>query len=176
MVSAMDAASWVAPPTDVLGRAVPIQVFVARTARAVVALEHVVAYAEGCVLTLHLAVRRGAQDDSAWDDVVGPAGGLKVGVRFPDGSRATTVEHPFRGWAHPTDRPERPMLVECGSESSSDAHHFDCHQRLWLWPLPRPVTFDLVVEWPAVGIDQTSAPIDGSAIVHAAQHATPFWL
>jgi hypothetical protein len=152
----------------------------------VVALEHVVAFPEGCTLTLHLAIRRAALDDSAWEGVVGShygaepgptanEGGLKFGVRFPDGSKATTVEHPFRGWAHPTDKPEPPMLVEAGSESSSNEQTFRGHQRLWLWPLPPPVVFELVVEWRNIGIDQTSATIDGSAVVRAAQHAAPFW-
>jgi hypothetical protein len=185
----MDAASWQAPPTDVLGQTVPIQQFVAKTRRAVVALEYAVAFPEGCILSLHLAIRRGTLDDSAWESVVGShyhygaepspaatAGGLKFGVRFPDGSRATTVEHPFRGWAHPTDKPERPMLVEAGSDSSSDAHSYDCHQRLWVWPLPPPVAFEFVVEWPNTGVDQTSATIDGNAVVRAAWHAAPFWL
>jgi hypothetical protein len=175
----MDAASWSAPPTDVLGHTVPIQQFVARTERAVVALEQVVAFSEGCVLTLHLAVRRGALDHKAWERVVeshhGAEPGLKFGVHFPDGSRATTVEHPFRGWAHPTDQPQRPMLVEAGSESSSNEHNYHCHQSLWLWPLPPPVAFELVVEWQTLGISQTSATIDGSAVLRAAQHATRFW-
>ncbi|MGI5241531.1 hypothetical protein [Dactylosporangium sp. CA-139066] len=178
----MDAAAWQAPPMDVLGRTVPIQQFVAQTGRAVVALEHAVAFREGCVLALHLAVRREALDDSAWEGVVGshygaePEGGLKFGVRFPDGSAATTVEHPFPGWARPTDKPERPMLVEAGSESSSDERNYRCHQRLWLWPLPPPVAFELVVEWRNVGIGQASATVDGHAVVGAAQHAAPFWV
>ncbi|MEV8516327.1 hypothetical protein [Dactylosporangium sp. NPDC051484] len=183
----MDAAPWQAPPTDVLGHTVPIQQFVAKTKRAVVALEHVAAFPEGCILTLHLAVRRGPLDDSAWKGVVeshygaepGPTTteeGLKFGVRFPDGSRATTVEHPFRGWAHPSDKPERPMLVEAGSDSSSNEQNYRCHQRLWLWPLPPPVVFEFVVEWRNIGIGQTSATIDGSAVVRAAEHAAPFWV
>lgn len=182
----MDAASWHAPPTDFLGRTVPTERFVAKTDRAVVALEHAVAFPEGCVLTLHLAVRRRALDDSAWEAVVADSygaepdptaneGGLKLGVLFPDGSRATIVEHPFPGWAPPTDKPEPPMLVEAGSDSSSDEQNYHCHQRLWLWPLPPPVGFELVVEWRNVGIGQASATIDGSAIARAAQHAAPFW-
>lgn len=182
----MNAASWQAPPTDVLGHTVPIQQFVAKTKRAVIALEHVVAFPEGCILTLHLAIRREALDDSAWEGVVesqygterGPTateGGLKFGVRFPDGSRATTVEHPFRGWAHPTDKPERPMLVEAGSDSSGNEENYRCHLRLWLWPLPPPVVFEFVVEWRNIGIGQTSATIDGGAVGRAAQHAAPFW-
>lgn len=175
----MSRASWQSPPTDVLGGTVPIQRFVARGDRAVVALEHAVAYPEGCTLVLHLAVRRGAMDGPAWEDVVEShyrsTGGLKYGVRLPGGSLATTAEHPFPGWGRPTERPEPFMLVEAGSDSSSDDHHYRCHQRLWLWPLPPPAGFELVVEWPGAGVDRASVTIDGGAVVRAARQATPFW-
>lgn len=172
---------------DVLGHAVPIQQFVARTDHTVVALQYVIAFPEGCILTLRLAVRRGSLDDSAWEGVLGrhlggdpdltaTEGGLKFGVRFPDGSRATTVEHAFRGWAHPSDRPERPMLVEAGSDSSSNDQYYDSHQRLWLWPLPPSGPFEFVVEWQSMGLDLTSTTLDGSAVVRAADHALPFWV
>ncbi|GAA2335815.1 hypothetical protein [Dactylosporangium salmoneum] len=68
------------------------------------------------------------------------------------------------------------MLVEAGSDASSDARNYRCHQRLWLWPLPPPVDFEFVVEWRDVGIGQVSATIDGSEVVRAAQHAAPFWV
>lgn len=183
----MDSTSWQGPPTDVLGQVVPIQRYVGRTDHAVVALHHVTAFREGCVLTLRLAVRRGALDDSAWASVLGnhlgsdpdlaaTGAGLKFGVRFPDGSRATTVEHGFRGWAHPSDRPEPPMLVEAGSESSGNDRYCDSHQRLWLWPLPPPVPFEFVVEWPSMGLDLTSTTLDGNGIVQAAERALPLWV
>jgi hypothetical protein len=181
----MEATSWQGPPRNVLGYAVPIQQFVARTDRTVVALHYVLAFPEGCVLTLRLAVQRASLDDSAWEQVLGrhlghdpdltaSEVGLKFGVRFPDGSRATTVEHAFRGWTHPTDRPERPMLVEAGSDSSSNDQYYDSHQRLWLWPLPPSDPFEFVVEWQTVGLDPTSTTLDGTAIVRAADHARPF--
>jgi hypothetical protein len=161
---------------------VPIQRLVARTDHTVIALHYVIAFPEGCILTLRLAVRRGSLDDSAWEDALGrdpeptaAEGGLKFGVRFPDGSRATAIEHAFHGWAHPSDRPEHPMLVEAGSDSSSNGQYYDSHQRLWLWPLPPPGPFEFVVEWQTMGLDLTSTTLDGSAIVRAADHALPLW-
>lgn len=182
----MDSVSWQQPPREVLGQVVPIQQFVARTDRVAAALHYAVAFPEGCVLALHVAIRRGSLDGSAWQSLTGndfgylsgieaSGGGLKFGVRFPDGSKATTVEHAFPGWAHPADRPESPMLVEAGGESSSGDQYYDSHQRLWLWPLPPPVDFEFVAEWPDVGIDLTSATLDGNAIVRAADHAVPLW-
>lgn len=182
----MDTTSWQGPPADVLGHVVPVQRVVARTRHAVIALQHLVAFPEGCTLELQLAVRRGSLDDSTWRAVVaghlgadpGPAegeAGLKLGVRFPDGAKATTVDHAFRGWAHPTDRPERPLLVDAGSDASSDDQEYRSRQRLWLWPLPPPLPFELVVAWEDMGLPLTSTVLDGSAVVDAAQHTEPLW-
>lgn len=182
----MSATGWDGPPTDILGCTVPVQRFVARTDHTVIALQHVTAFPEGCVLTLQVAVRRGELDEETWSRVAGhsygPAAGLaiaedgmRIGVRFPDGSRATTVNHSFRGWAHPADRPEPPVLVEAGSETSSGDRSYQGKHRFWLWPLPPPVPFEFVAEWRDMGIETTSILIDGSAIVLAAERALPYW-
>jgi len=87
---------------------VPVQQFVARTNHTIVALHQVLAFPEGCILSVHLAVKRGPLDESAWNDLVTshsrrylevtePGDALKFGVRFPDGSRATILDHAFRG-------------------------------------------------------------------------------
>ena len=182
----MSATAWLGPPGDTLGYPVPIQRFVARTNQAVVALQHVVAFTEGCSFTLHLAVRRDSLDESVWaglveshfggdPEVTQTEGDLKFGVRFPDGATATTVDHPFHGWAHPTDRPEPPMLTEAGGESSSSDRSYQGHRQLWLWPLPPPGPFEFVIEWHNMGIDTTSIVVDGTAIARAAEQAQPYW-
>jgi hypothetical protein len=182
----VSANAWRGPPKDILGCAVPVQQFVARTDHLVVALQQVVAFPEGCVLSLHVAVQRGSLDESTWNGLVTshsrrypefpqPGDDLKFGVRFPDGSRDTTVGHAFRGWAHPTDRPEPPMLVEAGSQSSGGDLYYQRHWRLWLWPLPPLGSFEFVIEWHSMGIDMTSVKLDGSAIVRAAERALPYW-
>ena len=182
----MNTAAWQGPPSDILGSPVPIRQFVARTDNAVVALQHVIAFPEGCILSLHIAVRRGSLDEPAWERLHGShAGGdhhvtptdadLKFGVRFPDGSKATTVGNAFRGWADPTDRPEPPMLSEAGGGSASDDRFYQSDRRLWLWPLPPPGPFEFVIEWQGMGIDTTAATLDGSAIVRAAEQALPYW-
>jgi len=182
----MSATAWQGPPADILGYPVPIQRFVIRTNQAVVVLQHVVAFPEGCSLSVHLAVRRGSLDEPVWKGLVEshfggdpalatPDDDLKFGVRFPDGSKATTVDHPFRGWTPPTDRPEPPMLTEAGGDSSSSDQSYQGHRLLWLWPLPPPGPFELVIEWRNLGIDAASTDLDGSAIAQAARQAQPYW-
>jgi len=182
----VNATAWKRPPTDILGYVVPIQQFLARTDRVLVALHHSVAFPESCVLNLQVAARRSSEDELAWKSLIqgpfrrdpeltGIDADLKFGVRFPDGSRATTYEHAFRDWAHPTDRPEPPMLIEAGGTSSGGDLSYHSHRRLWLWPLPPAESFEFVIEWHSMGIDQTSIQLNGSAIVRAAEQAMPYW-
>jgi hypothetical protein len=181
----MSAAAWQGPPGDVPGHPVAIQQLLARTDQAVVALRDVTAFPEGCSLTLHLAVQRGSLDEPAWKRLLGSQVGgdahaasaeadLKFGVRFPDGSKATVVANAFRGWAHPTGRPEPPMLIEVGSGSASNDRCYQGDRRLWLWPLPPPGPFEFVMEWPSMGIGTIPVTLDGTAIVRAAEQALPY--
>ena len=45
----------------------------------------------------------------------------------------------------------------------------------WLWPLPPPGPLTFVVEWPALGIAETRAETDATAVVEAAASAAPLW-
>jgi hypothetical protein len=182
----MTRASWQGPPRDILGGAVLLQRLFAQTERAVVALRHVVAYPDGCSLSLRLAVRRGALEPAVWERLTGrlsgqePAGrpaddDLKFGVRFPDGTRATSVDNAFSGWGRSTDRPEPPMLVETGADYAGTDSYLESDRELWLWPLPPPEPFEFVVEWRALGIGTTAGTLDGAAIAGAAELARPYW-
>ncbi|MFI1996927.1 hypothetical protein [Actinoplanes sp. NPDC020271] len=175
------------PPTDVLGQTVPVHQLAVRTDRAVVAVQHVVAFSQGCLIVLHLAARRGSLSTSDWERLQGShlgadpeiaaadAASLTFGVRFPDGTNATTTEHPGRNPSRLAGRPEPPMLVETDTDSSSDDEVYRSNQRLWLWPLPPPGPFEFVVEWRGMGIAPTAITLDGDAIVRAAPHALPLW-
>ncbi|GII01360.1 hypothetical protein [Planobispora takensis] len=185
----MNAAAWQGPSGDILGHCVPIQQFVARSDRAVLVLQHVLAFPEGCSLCLRLVMRRGPLDEAAWQGLCASLDGgysaapglaatdtgLKFGVRLPDGSRATTAENAFRGWAHPTDRPQPPMLVEAEGGAAYDDRSYRGDRQLWLWPLPPPGPFEFVVEWQDLGIGTTAVTLDGSAVVRAAEQAVPYW-
>ncbi|ANN18865.1 hypothetical protein SD37_26740 [Amycolatopsis orientalis] len=178
--------AWRGPPDDILGHPVPIEQFVVRTDDTVVALQHVLAFREGCCFTLQSAVRRGSLDEAAWralTDRQATRGfppeptdiDLKFGVRFPDGSKASTVGDVHQGWTNPAARPEVPRLVDAGSGFSSDDRYYQSEQRLWLWPLPPPGPFEFIIEWRKMGIGATATTIDGRAIVRSAQRARPYW-
>ncbi|MFJ1761681.1 hypothetical protein ACIOD2_15275 [Amycolatopsis sp. NPDC088138] len=146
------------PPEDVLGYPVPIAQFVARTDLAVVALQHVVAYPDGCALHLHLNVRRGSLDRSTWDGIgESDAGG------FP-GLAGDGL------WF----RVDLGTLTEVGGGASYNDHRYRGDRQLWLSPLPAgPVEFS--VEWRKAGLDLTATTLDGRAITEAAKLAQPYW-
>ncbi|MBA8956339.1 hypothetical protein ACFQU9_11145 [Actinomadura namibiensis] len=182
----MDVATRHRPPPETLGHPVPVQQFVTRTDRAVVALRHVIAFREGCALVLHLAARRGSMEEREWKDLLArqvdgdPArtpddGDLRFGVRFPDGTGATTAGTVPHGRGPAADRPEPPLLTETDATSSSSERLYEGERRLWLWPLPPPVPFEFVIDWRALGIDTATATVDGSAIRRAAEQAMPYW-
>ncbi|AEV85663.1 hypothetical protein ACWT_4641 [Actinoplanes sp. SE50] len=160
----MDEASWYGPPRDVLGRTVPVQQFVVRTGHVVVAVPHLVAFREGCLIVLLVTVRRGGLPMAAWDNRLG---GHRAGMPDPEG---LTCEIHLRGG---TSEPSR--LVEAGAESSSDDREYRGELRFWLRPLPPPAPFDLVVAGPGMGVDRSVVTLDGGAVVRAAARAAPFW-
>jgi hypothetical protein len=49
------------------------------------------------------------------------------------------------------------------------------HSGYWLWPLPPPGPLRISCEWPVADIELTSAELDASAIVAAAERSTPLW-
>lgn len=145
-------------PEDVLGCPVPIARFVARTPLAVVALQHVVAYPDGCAFTVHLTVRRGTLDTATWDSI--------------DASHAG-------GFPGPADdglqfRVSEGSLVEVGGGASYDDRRYRGDRQLWLSPLPGE-PFEFSVEWRKVGLARTAATLDGRAISEAAARAEPYW-
>jgi hypothetical protein len=110
----VNATDWKGPPSDILGCAVPIQQFVARTDSAVVALPHAIAFREGCILNLDVAVQRGSLDKSAWDGSASDRG-------YPLFTRVNgqLMARRTRGSPVPT-RPRNRQLDHVSADSSGD--------------------------------------------------------
>lgn len=187
----VDEPAWIHPPRDVVAGLVADRRVIARTDRLVVVLTHIDAFRTGASVRLRIIGRRSdGQSDTDWwdfhDDVMGhrrrqsagaiPDGFLRIGVEFSDGRRATNVAHAVdpdpRLWFTP---PAEPSLFEHGGGGSGRADSFSAGRSVWLWPLPPPERFDLVIEWPAHGIPITRVPIDGVEIVAASLRERPAW-
>ncbi len=72
------------------------------------------------------------------------------------------------------------MLMRYGLQSTAGPDErtgwrADAALRLWLHPLPPPVTGTLSIIAPRLGPELGACPVDGRAIVAAAEHAQPYW-
>jgi hypothetical protein len=165
---------WLGPPTHEVGEPVPGRAVVARSDAAAV-LQGVVAYSNGFRLTIGARVR----DADPWIDVIGGRAGpiwergeipdtmLRLGLEMPDGRRATNLNRP--PYPPSATRPQLVFVVGGGGGGAV----WDLHA--WSWPLPPPEPFDLVCEWPGVGIPLTRHALDGAAIRAAAALSAPLW-
>jgi hypothetical protein len=162
---------WLGPPANELGVPVPIRLALAQTADVAVALLDVAAYSSG--LEFRVAVRlreldepsdpfglhrRGRGDLS--DDV------LRFGFEYADGRRVTNLG-PFPG----LERQDGPVLIHRGGGGGGRSWSFG----YWLWPLPPAGPLTVAVEWPGRGIELTTFPLDGAALLEAAARSVRLW-
>ena len=155
---------------------VPVEMVLARTGEAAVAIGGIRAYPNGFEFTVHARLRR--EDETGPGDAGlfwrhgrrrEPNAGLRLGVMFADGRRG----------AAPGGRPRldddadagRLVLLENGGGGS--ARTWDGN--FWVSPLAPdgPVTF--VVSWPEHGVAETRTELDGAAIREAAGRAVILW-
>jgi hypothetical protein len=95
---------------------------------------------------------------------------LRLGVRYADGRKATTIEQWLRRTQACDDPPTGPLLSWQPGSSGMHGRELGFSEfGLWLWPLPPAETFEFAVEWPFGGIGLTTIELDGAAIVAAAR-------
>jgi len=166
---------WLGPPSYEVGEPVPARAVVARSDAAAIVLQGIVAYSNGFRLAIGARVR----DADPWIDVLGGRGGppweradlpdtlLRLGLEMADGRRATNLDRP--AFPPASGAPRLVFMVGGGGGGAV----WDLNA--WSWPLPPPEAFDLVSEWPGLGIPLTRHALDGTAIRAAAVRSTPLW-
>jgi hypothetical protein len=100
---------------------------------------------------------------------------LRLGVRYADGKKATTLDPPRR---ERRDSPPAGPLLSWWPASSGTCGGGELGFSsfgLWLWPLPPAATFEFAVEWPLGRIELTIAELDGRPIVEAASRPLYYW-
>jgi hypothetical protein len=186
------------PPDDVRGGVVALNLVLARSQKAVVAVGSATAYPTGIEFAVDVHWRVG-EADAAWHpgawrhrrDYGGelPDDLFRVGVELADGSRATTLDATPPGSIAPPVAvesfgavvatagdekprlPEPPVLVLRGGGGGSQSWS----QSLWLWPLPPEGPLTFVCEWPAFDIPLSRAVVDAAPIREAAARSQPLW-
>lgn len=155
---------WAGPPANSLPAALATTVVLGRTDDTVIALTGLAVYPTGCDLRLEVRSRR--QDIEfpfGFAHHHGrPADGLLVGVLFSDGRKASCPNTGSGMGAQLTPR-----------NGSGGGGAFT--QDLWLWPLPPAGAVELFVAWPELGIPESSAVLDGAAVLTAAGQSVELW-
>lgn len=182
---------WSGPPALETGAVLAIDQTVAHCANVVVRLPTIRAFRLGCVFDVEVVSRQGGlSEDDWWDLHTSVYGGyhrlrggaplprrlLRLGVRYADGRKATTIEQwPRRGQVC-DDPPAGPLLSWFPGNSGMHGREVGFSGfGLWLWPLPPAEAFEFAVEWPFGGVELTFTELDGAAIVAAARRSAYYW-
>ncbi len=177
------------PPDRELGSPLAMQFRLARSQNAVMTIRHLVAHSNGIEFQLECLVIEPPEDE---EDLMGfmgrpyytkrssdpsrlPEGLFRFGVRLADGSKATTLQAPWRGASVSavSGIPEQPVLLPVGSGSSGAPRLLQAG--FWLWPLPPAGRITFVCEWPILGISFTEREIDATPIREAAARSSHIW-
>jgi hypothetical protein len=186
-----DLPPWRAAPALEAGAVLAAELTVARSANVAVHLPAIRVYSSGCMLDVEVVCRQGSMSEpDFWDLLMSGHGGylqayggsplpdklLRLGVRYADGTKATTIDQGRFRRSISGEPPAGPLLSWQPGHSGSHSRHFHFSGfGLWLWPLPPAETFEFATEWPFGGIDLSIAELDGAAILAAAGRSATYW-
>lgn len=179
---------WAQAPEDELPALLPVTEVIATTDRVAIALVGVRVHRTGLQLQIERRLRRRGLPAIEWAELTGvfmehtPFGGpvalagrLRFGIAFEDGERVLADDSPFLRMGDPDAEPEGFLLTRQGRGGGGGGSGYVANDDLWLWPLPPAGTLELVVQWPAMGIDETRIAVDAAAIEELARRVRPFW-
>ncbi len=164
---------------------------VARSANVVVRLPTIRVFHPGCMFDVEVVSRQGTLSEDDWWDlhtaVYGglagsyvsaplPAKLLRLGVRYADGTKATTTGQDRCRSGASDQPPAGPLLSWSPGGGGMHGRQLGFSDfGLWLWPLPPAETFEFAVEWPFGGIGLSVVELDGAAVVAAAARSASYW-
>ena len=182
---------WSGPPALETGAIVAVEQTVARSPNVVLRVPTIRAFRTGCMIDVEVASRQDGLSEDDWWDLHSSAhirshhlrGGaplprklLRLGVRYADGRKATTIEQRPHGPQARDDPPAGPLLSYRPGNSGMHGRELGFSGfGLWLWPLPPAEAFEFAVEWPFGSIGLTIIELDGAAIVAAASRSASYW-
>ncbi|MDA8331292.1 MAG: hypothetical protein M0027_08815 [Candidatus Dormibacteraeota bacterium] len=172
---------WVGPPDNVIPGALPLELLVAASQTAVVAVRGRAAYPTGFEFDLVARLRAMTPEDGprvgrflvvSPDEITDgklPPRFLRFGLEFSDGRKVTNL--PGAGPGPFADPGVGPILWGRDGSGSNSAWR----QSYWVWPLPPPGPLKFVCAWPAFGIPESTASVDAAGVIDAATRATVVW-
>lgn len=178
---------WQAPE-DELPVLLPVAETLAATEHLALGLLGVAVYSDGVEFRLEGRLRRAGLSARDWNelcaDFVGhnpiggptePGGRLRFGLVLGDGEKVLADGFPFFGSADSAPEPERHTLSRTNGGAGGGSHSYSSSDRLWLHPLPPDGPIELVMQWPALGVDERRVVLDGSAMRALASRVQRFW-
>lgn len=163
------------PPTNEVPVVVPLSGVAHRTEELAVFLRGATVYSTGFEFDVCL---RASQQPARTDPsesllVMGPEPrALLLGVTFPDGRRASTLDHWVTGGVPPDAADiDAPLVTESGSGGVDGA--FDA--AYWLSPVPHEGVLRIVVAAPALDLPETEVEVDAGPLGRAAAAVQTLW-
>jgi hypothetical protein len=179
---------WAGPPEDELPAVVPVSEILATTEHVAIALIGVHVHREGIELRLERRLRRNGLSTREWHELCAvfmehwptagmqdPQDRLRFGVVLGDGERVLADEWPHPGMGDPSEDPSRHRLTRRGGGGGGSGSTYSSTDGLWLWPAPPAGAIELVMQWPALGIDERRTILDANAMLELVPSAKPFW-
>jgi hypothetical protein len=158
---------WFGPPRGELAGVVAAELLIARTERVAVAVAGIRGFTTGFAFDL---VTLSRDEDEQLDPFLfgpphhrGAAGGLRFGIEFSDGRRATGGDMP----PTPADPGDGPVLHGGGGGGGGGRWRID----QWVWPLPPPGPVAFVCDWEEAGVPLSRAELDAEEILAASRRA-----
>lgn len=178
---------WWEAPEDELPVLLPVAELLAATDHVAIALHGIAVHRDGVLFRVERRLRRKGLPAAEWQELCevfmehmrygGPfdlAGRLRFGVVLADGEKVVADENRLFG-ADPMAESEGHSLSRRERGGGGGGSAYASADHLWLWPLPPAGPLELVLQWPALGIDETRVVIDGSSIRELAESARPYW-
>ena len=179
---------WWQAPEDELPVLLPVSELLAVKDHVAIALVGIDVHRMGIQLRVERRLRRNGLPLTEWNDLCGTfmghmsyrglvdvAGRLRFGVVLADGEKIVTDAFPFFGGGDPMIEPKGHTLSRREQGGGGGGSAYSSADHLWLWPLPPAGSIELVMQWPALGIDETRVRVDASMVPALAARARPFW-
>lgn len=153
---------WAGPSERVLPAISTQRAILARTDEVLLSVDRFLVYPTGIAFTLMLLRRSDhvCHDNVPWEMFGRPVGDelpddfMRFGLLFADGTTWTNVGDRF---PRPDGEVTGPVVIGQGGGGGGRSWRM----RYWTWPLPAPGDLTFVVSWPAEGIDEQRAKVDG---------------
>lgn len=172
-----------APPENELPASASTSVLLNRTDDAAVGITQLEVFSTGFRFTLAVRVRRARPEFAVGGlfMLLSPhpqpgieiplANRLLLGIEYPDGRRASTLEVPGGEGAGAMTGNQPLVLVTQGGGGGE----LSVDQTFWVAPLPPEGPVAVILTWPSFGMDESRTILDGAAIRAAASRSTLLW-